>query len=96
MFFKREEDETEDEGGDGYKHYNGCKGYKGYKCYKHYNGFKCLFPEREEGDEEDEGGDGYGAGHVPQEGEPDFIETNCHWIDCAREFETQDELVKVG
>ncbi|PVD37172.1 hypothetical protein C0Q70_04167 [Pomacea canaliculata] len=50
--------------------------------------------EREEGDEEDEGGDGYGAGHVPQEGEPDFIETNCHWIDCAREFETQDELVK--
>jgi hypothetical protein len=25
----------------------------------------------------------------------DFIETNCHWKDCATEFQTQDELVKV-
>lgn len=24
----------------------------------------------------------------------DFIETNCHWIDCNLEFNTQDELVK--
>ncbi|XP_068895219.1 transcriptional activator cubitus interruptus isoform X2 [Tenebrio molitor] len=24
----------------------------------------------------------------------DFIETNCHWKDCATEFQTQDELVK--
>ena len=28
--------------------------------------------------------------------EPDFVETNCHWSGCAREFETQDQLVKVG
>ena len=35
------------------------------------------------------------GGHIPQEGEPDFIETNCHWVDCHREFDTQDELVKV-
>ena len=26
----------------------------------------------------------------------DFIETNCHWKDCATEFQTQDELVKVS
>ncbi|XP_055952221.1 zinc finger protein GLI4-like isoform X3 [Argiope bruennichi] len=26
--------------------------------------------------------------------EPDFIETNCHWIDCSKEFSTQEELVK--
>ncbi|KAG8201198.1 hypothetical protein JTE90_028850 [Oedothorax gibbosus] len=26
--------------------------------------------------------------------EPDFIETNCHWTDCGREFLTQDDLVK--
>lgn len=25
----------------------------------------------------------------------DFIETNCHWKDCTREFPTQDDLVKV-
>ncbi|GFS86936.1 transcriptional activator GLI3 [Nephila pilipes] len=25
---------------------------------------------------------------------PDFIETNCHWFDCAKEFLTQEELVK--
>ena len=41
-------------------------------------------------------GEGYGAGHIPQEGEPDFIETNCHWVGCSREFETQDELVKAS
>ena len=40
-------------------------------------------------------GEMYGAGHIPQEGEPDFIETNCHWVGCSREYETQDELVKV-
>ena len=27
--------------------------------------------------------------------EPDFIETNCHWLGCEREFESQDQLVKV-
>ena len=32
----------------------------------------------------------------PQEGEPDFIETNCHWKGCKKEFETQDELVRVS
>lgn len=25
----------------------------------------------------------------------DFIETNCHWIECGLEFMTQDDLVKV-
>ncbi|XP_059151219.1 zinc finger protein GLI4-like [Physella acuta] len=45
--------------------------------------------------EPDDDDDNFGdRGHIPQEGEPDFIETNCHWIDCNREFETQDELVK--
>ena len=34
--------------------------------------------------------------HIPQEGEPDFIETNCHWEGCSVEFGTQDELVKVS
>lgn len=24
----------------------------------------------------------------------DFIETNCHWKECAKEFASQDELVK--
>lgn len=33
---------------------------------------------------------------VPVEGEPDFIETNCHWKDCKKEFDTQDELVRVN
>ena len=28
--------------------------------------------------------------------EPDFIETNCHWRLCDKEFKTQDELVKVN
>ena len=28
--------------------------------------------------------------------EPDFIETNCHWKDCDKEFKTQDELVRVS
>ncbi len=27
--------------------------------------------------------------------EKDFIETHCHWINCDREFGTQDQLVKV-
>ena len=36
-----------------------------------------------------------GSGHIPQEGEPDFIETNCHWDECSREFDTQEELVRV-
>lgn len=34
--------------------------------------------------------------HIPQEGEPDFIETNCHWENCSSEFDCQDELVKVS
>ena len=32
---------------------------------------------------------------IPVEGEPDFYETNCHWKDCNKEFDTQDELVRV-
>ena len=27
--------------------------------------------------------------------EKDFFETHCHWINCDREFGTQDQLVKV-
>ncbi|XP_050405451.1 zinc finger protein GLI4 [Patella vulgata] len=48
-------------------------------------------------DEDDEraNGDGHGrSGHIPQEGEPDFIETNCHWVDCTQEYSSQEELVK--
>ena len=33
---------------------------------------------------------------APQEGEPDFIETNCHWINCNKEYDTQEELVRVS
>lgn len=33
--------------------------------------------------------------HVPQEGEPDFYETQCHWKGCTLEFDTQEELVRV-
>ncbi|XP_076437437.1 uncharacterized protein LOC143276686 [Babylonia areolata] len=47
-----------------------------------------------EQEEEEDLCEGYGAGHIPQEGEPDFIETHCHWEGCAREFDTQDDLVK--
>ena len=53
-------------------------------------------PAEVEQEEEEDMGEGYGAGHIPQEGEPDFIETNCHWVGCSREFETQDELVKAS
>lgn len=27
---------------------------------------------------------------------PDFIETHCHWKECNKDFNTQDDLVKVG
>ena len=33
---------------------------------------------------------------LPQEGEPDFYETKCHWKDCTSEFDTQEDLVKVS
>ena len=46
--------------------------------------------------EAEEDDDYPGGGHVPVEGEPDFIETHCHWAHCSREFDTQDDLVKVG
>ena len=26
----------------------------------------------------------------------DFIETHCHWVNCDRDFNTQDDLVKVS
>ena len=29
------------------------------------------------------------------EPEPDFIETHCHWIECDKEFDSPDHLVKV-
>jgi len=35
------------------------------------------------------------ATEAAEDNEPgDFIETNCHWKGCAKEFATQDELVK--
>ena len=37
-----------------------------------------------------------GGGQVTVKEEPDFIETHCHWIGCDREFDTQDQLVKVS
>jgi hypothetical protein len=37
-----------------------------------------------------------GGDALKEEGEPDFIETNCHWIGCDRQFDTQDQLVKVS
>lgn len=53
--------------------------------------------ESNDGEEKPMGGDGsLPPGHVPQEGEPDFVETNCHWEDCSKEFDTQEELVKVN
>ena len=44
-------------------------------------------------DEEGKYGD---PSRLPVEGEPDFIETNCHWKECHKEFDTQDELVRVS
>ena len=37
-----------------------------------------------------------GGQGVQVKDEPDFIETHCHWIGCDREFDTQDQLVKVS
>lgn len=51
--------------------------------------------EPDDDDDEKLVSDGNRAGHIPQEGEPDFFETNCHWENCTQEFDTQDELVKV-
>ncbi|CAH8503636.1 unnamed protein product [Schistosoma turkestanicum] len=33
-------------------------------------------------------------GRVPQEGDPDFVETTCRWGDCTLQFDDQDDLVK--
>ncbi|VDM30192.1 unnamed protein product [Hydatigera taeniaeformis] len=33
-------------------------------------------------------------GRIPQEGDPDFVETTCRWGNCQCQFESQDELVK--
>ena len=44
----------------------------------------------------DEDGKYIDPSRMPVEGEPDFIETNCHWKDCSNEYDTQDELVRVG
>ncbi|KAJ8306927.1 hypothetical protein KUTeg_015011 [Tegillarca granosa] len=51
------------------------------------------YMEPEEDDIEKTNGDPQSK-HAPQEGEPDFIETNCHWENCSREYESQDDLVK--
>lgn len=34
-------------------------------------------------------------GRIPQEGDPDFVETTCRWGSCQCQFDSQDELVKV-
>ena len=36
-----------------------------------------------------------GDDDVLKEEPEDFIETNCNWKECTKEFNTQDELVKV-
>ena len=52
--------------------------------------------ESNDGEDKPLGGEGgLLPGHIPQEGEPDFVETNCHWEECSKEFDTQEELVKV-
>uniref|UniRef100_A0A5K3F2P7 C2H2-type domain-containing protein n=1 Tax=Mesocestoides corti TaxID=53468 RepID=A0A5K3F2P7_MESCO len=33
-------------------------------------------------------------GRIPQEGDPDFVETTCRWGNCQCQFDSQDELVK--
>ncbi|KAH9282701.1 Transcriptional activator [Echinococcus granulosus] len=33
-------------------------------------------------------------GRIPQEGDPDFVETTCRWGSCQCQFDSQDELVK--
>lgn len=35
-------------------------------------------------------------GRIPQEGDPDFVETTCRWGNCQCQFDSQDELVKVS
>ncbi|XP_060551582.1 zinc finger protein GLI4-like [Ruditapes philippinarum] len=69
-----------------------------YQHHHHHHHTTHSLYEGEEGEEGDEkplSGDTHLApGHVPQEGEPDFMETNCHWEDCSKEFDTQEELVK--
>ncbi|CAH8850718.1 unnamed protein product [Trichobilharzia szidati] len=53
-------------------------------------GGHCSVDEPE-GDEDEELDD---DGRVPQEGDPDFVETTCRWGDCTLQFDDQDELVK--
>ena len=43
-----------------------------------------------------EGTNPAGATAVTIKDEPDFVETHCHWTNCDREFDTQDQLVKVS
>ncbi|ELU01846.1 hypothetical protein CAPTEDRAFT_100127 [Capitella teleta] len=38
--------------------------------------------------------EGDASSRLPQEGEADFFETNCHWKGCHKEFESQEELVR--
>ncbi|CAH8536007.1 unnamed protein product [Heterobilharzia americana] len=47
--------------------------------------------EEPDGDDDEEIDD---DGRVPQEGDPDFVETTCRWGDCTLQFDDQDELVK--
>ncbi|KAH8876789.1 Transcriptional activator ci [Schistosoma japonicum] len=51
---------------------------------------RCSVDEPD-GDEDEEVDD---DGRVPQEGDPDFVETTCRWGDCTQQFDDQDELVK--
>lgn len=56
------------------------------------SGTTAISENLEIGEEEDPDVDE--DGHVPQEGDPDFVETTCHWGDCNAKFDDQDDLVK--
>ncbi|CAH8547338.1 unnamed protein product [Schistosoma rodhaini] len=51
---------------------------------------RCSVDEPDVDDDEELDDDG----RVPQEGDPDFVETTCRWGDCTLQFDDQDELVK--
>lgn len=61
-----------------------------------FSGAALSGEEGECEDEEDEDELMDEDGRIPQEGDPDFVETSCHWGSCACQFDNQDELVKVG
>ncbi|VDN41108.1 unnamed protein product [Dibothriocephalus latus] len=53
-----------------------------------------LSGEEGEGEEDDDDELMDEDGRIPQEGDPDFVETTCRWGTCQCQFDSQDELVK--